>query len=97
MMQRRILLLYRGLKRVEEELDERLTDQRTASLAGQVDQLEAKANRLRVPLTLSQNLYHLKAHVRLVRDRVAEASAAASVRAAQMQPVTERPVRFSDS
>ena len=73
-MQRRILVLYKELKRVEHQL-ERPTVERTAGLAAQVDQLEAKANRLRVPLTLSQNLYQLKVHVRLVRDRVAEATA----------------------
>lgn len=75
-MQRRILVLYKELKEVELELDDRLTHG-AWSWAARVDGLEAKANRLRVPLRLSQNLYQLKAHIRLVRERLAETTAAA--------------------
>lgn len=75
-MQRRILVLYKELKEVELELDDRLT-YGARSWAARVDGLEAKANRLRVPLRLSQNLYQLKAHIRLVRERLAETTAAA--------------------
>ncbi len=70
-MQRRILLLYRELKLVERELDEQPTRENGANLVAQVDQLEQRANRLRVPLTLSQNLYQLKTHINLVRGRIA--------------------------
>lgn len=75
-MQRRILVLYKELKEVELGLDDRLTHG-AWSWAARVDGLEAKANRLRVPLRLSQNLYQLKAHIRLVRERLAETTAAA--------------------
>ncbi len=70
-MQRRILVLYRDLKLVERELDEP-TGEDAASLAARVNTLKGKANGLRVPLQLSQNLYHLKAHIRLVQGRIAE-------------------------
>jgi TRAP transporter TAXI family solute receptor len=70
-MQRRILLLYRELKLVERELDEQPTRENGASIVARVDRLEERANRLRVPLTLSQNLYQLKAHIHLVRGRMA--------------------------
>lgn len=75
-MRRRILVLYKELKEVELELDDRLTHG-AWSWAARVDGLEAKANRLRVPLKLSPNLYQLKAHIRLVRERLAETTAAA--------------------
>lgn len=74
-MQRRILALYKELKEVELELDDRPTE-RASSWAARVDGLEEKANRLHVPLRLSQNLYQLKAHIRLVRERLAENAAA---------------------
>jgi TRAP transporter TAXI family solute receptor len=74
-MQRRILALYRELKLVEWELDERPAGESAASLVTRIDQLEARANRLGVPLTLTQSLYHLKAHILLVRGRIAGHSA----------------------
>ncbi len=70
-MQRRILRLYSELKRVERDLDEQPTQENSANLVARVDKLEERANRLRVPLTLSQNLYQLKAHIHLVRGRMA--------------------------
>jgi TRAP transporter TAXI family solute receptor len=74
-MQRRILALYRELKLVEWELDVRPAGESAASLVTRIDQLEARANRLGVPLTLTQSLYHLKAHILLVRGRIAGHSA----------------------
>jgi TRAP transporter TAXI family solute receptor len=69
-MQRRILSLYRQLKLVERKLDDGLTDDSPASLSARIDTLQGRANRLRVPLTLTQSLYHLKAHIQLVRSRI---------------------------
>ncbi len=74
-MQRRVLALYKELKLVEAELDGGAKGEHLARLAGRVVEVEARANRLRVPLQLSQNLYQLKAHILLVRARVAEDSA----------------------
>jgi TRAP transporter TAXI family solute receptor len=70
-MQRRILVLYRALKLVERELVERPTAESAARLLARVNELEERANGLRVPLTLSQGLYHLKAHIQFVRGRIA--------------------------
>jgi len=74
-MQRRVLALYRELKLVEAEVDGGAEGENLVRLAGRVEELEARANRLRVPLQLSQNLYQLKAHIRLVRGRVVEKTA----------------------
>jgi TRAP transporter TAXI family solute receptor len=74
-MQRRILVIYRELKRVERDLDERPKSESVASLLARVDELEERAKRLRVPLTLSQGLYHLKAHIWFVRERISGNSA----------------------
>ncbi|MGO8970405.1 MAG: TAXI family TRAP transporter solute-binding subunit [Myxococcaceae bacterium] len=68
-MQRRIVVLYRELKLVERDLDEGHTDK--VSLVSRVDKVQERANRLRVPLNLSQSLYHLKAHIQFVRGRIA--------------------------
>ncbi|MGO9831126.1 MAG: TAXI family TRAP transporter solute-binding subunit [Myxococcaceae bacterium] len=73
-MQRRIVVLYKELKRVERELDAGQTSE--ATLVRRVDNVLERANRLRVPLVLSQNLYHLKAHIQFVRQRIAENAAA---------------------
>jgi TRAP transporter TAXI family solute receptor len=69
-MQRRILVLYKELKRVERELDERPGGESAASLLARVDETEERADGLRVPLTLSQSLYHLKSHIQFVRGRI---------------------------
>ncbi len=73
-MHRRILVLYRELKRVERELDERPGGETAASLLARVDETKEKADSLRVPLSLSQNLYHLKAHIQFVRGRITGSS-----------------------
>ncbi len=73
-MQRRVLALYKELRLVEAELDGGAKGEDLAHLAGRVEKVEARANRLRVPLQLSHNLYQLKAHILLVRGRVAENS-----------------------
>lgn len=70
-MQRRVLALYKELKLVEAELDGGAKAEDLPRLAGRVQQVEARANRLHVPLQLSQNLYQLKAHILFVRGRVA--------------------------
>jgi len=69
-MHRRILVLYKELKRVERALDERPAGESAQRLLAQVDETEEKADALRVPLTLSQSLYHLKAHIQFVRGRI---------------------------
>lgn len=74
-MQRRVLALYKELKLVEAELEGGAEGENLARLAGRVEEVEARANRLHVPLQLSQNLYQLKAHILLVRGRVAQTTA----------------------
>ena len=76
-MQRRVLALYKELKLAEAELDSGAGGEALTRLLARVEEVEARANRLRVPLQLSQNLYQLKAHILLVRGRIAQDSAEA--------------------
>jgi TRAP-type uncharacterized transport system substrate-binding protein len=70
LMQQRILALYGGLRIVEKALEKEGPAADRAALAHQLDQLERKADRLRVPVQFVQTLYTLKVHIRLVRDRL---------------------------
>ncbi|WP_248353622.1 TAXI family TRAP transporter solute-binding subunit [Anaeromyxobacter oryzae] len=72
-MQRRIVRLYRELKRIESELEARPPGSDTADLERRAADLESRANHLRVPLSFSRWLYTLKQHIRLVRARLGEA------------------------
>jgi TRAP-type uncharacterized transport system substrate-binding protein len=73
-MHRRILVLYKELKRVERALDERPAGESAERLLARVGETEEKAAALRVPLSLSQSLYHLKAHIQFVRGRITGSS-----------------------
>jgi TRAP transporter TAXI family solute receptor len=70
MIQRRIAALYGGLKLVELEIEANDGEGMRADMLRRLDDIERRANRLRVPLRHSQMLYTLKSHIRLVRDRV---------------------------
>ena len=68
-MRRRILRLYGELKFLEAEL-ETGTPADAAEVSEQLDRLEQRANRMRVPVTFNQMLYTLKQHIGLVRGRL---------------------------
>ncbi len=70
-MERRVLGLYGQLKLLETECDRLAPGASGAALAARIDELEANANRLRVPAKVTQSLYHLKQHINFVRERVA--------------------------
>jgi TRAP transporter TAXI family solute receptor len=70
-MERRVLALYGELKLLEGEVDRHATDQSAVGLVARIDQLEVRANRLRVPMRFTQSLYHLKEHINFVRARIA--------------------------
>jgi hypothetical protein len=67
---RRIFRMYGELKLIETELE---SSGGTASKDVQVrlERLEQSASQLRVPVSFAQPLYHLRAHIDLVRNRVA--------------------------
>lgn len=68
-MRRRILRLYGELKFLEAELEIDSSIDATA-IADQLDRLEDRADRMRVPISFSQMLYTLKQHIGLVRQRI---------------------------
>jgi TRAP-type uncharacterized transport system substrate-binding protein len=70
LMQQRITALYGELKMLETELDVR-GPAASADLITRLDALDLRAARLHVPLSFAQMLYTLKAHIRLVRERLA--------------------------
>ncbi len=70
-MRRRILRLYGELKFLEGELDT-AAPVSAANTLQQLNSLEKRASRMRVPIAFSQMLYTLKQHISLVRARVRE-------------------------
>jgi len=74
-MRRRIFRLYGQLRFVEMELDARRGSD-TRDLLAQLEQLEARVNRLQVPLAFAQFSYNLRNHIDLVRARLQRDQAA---------------------
>ena len=70
-MERRILALYGQLKFLEGEVERGPSAGNAPALVARLDDLEGKAGRLRVPMKFSQSLYHLRAHIDFVRERIA--------------------------
>jgi TRAP-type uncharacterized transport system substrate-binding protein len=69
LMRRRIFRLYTELKHFEVDLDRRGTQGGVADLAERLDQLEDRANRVRMPAAYANMLYTLRLHIGLVRSR----------------------------
>jgi hypothetical protein len=69
-MKRRIIRLYGELKMLEADLEGVAPGDPAADLAGRLDELQGRADHLRVPLNFAQRLYTLKQHIELVRDRL---------------------------
>jgi TRAP transporter TAXI family solute receptor len=70
---RRIFRLYGELKFIEAEL-ESAGGAASKDVQAQLERLEQSASQLRVPVSFAQDLYHLRAHIELVRNRVARQS-----------------------
>ncbi len=69
-MRRRIFRLYGELKLLEVQLEERSVGQGMGDLLPQLDQLEARVNQLRLPVTFMPMLYTLRHHINLARERL---------------------------
>jgi hypothetical protein len=67
-MRRRIFQLYGELRLLEQELESRRGGQNTGDLTARLDQLEKKANSLRVSVSYSNMVYTMRSHIRLVRE-----------------------------
>jgi hypothetical protein len=71
----RIFRWYRVLRQLEERM-ERKAEPADVLLAD-LDKLDARAARVRVPLGYTDQLYALRGHIDLVRERLRKASSAA--------------------
>jgi TRAP transporter TAXI family solute receptor len=69
-MRWRIFRLYRELRILEKDLETRGAGQSIGDLNEWIERLEDKANRLRVPLFYANQLYTLRVHITLVRERL---------------------------
>jgi TRAP transporter TAXI family solute receptor len=69
-MRWRIFRLYRELRILEKDLESRSAGQSIGDLNEWLERLEDKANRLRVPLFYANQLYTLRVHITLVRERL---------------------------
>ncbi len=69
-LRRRIFRLHRELWSLEQELESRRPGQSMADLDARLNELEDKANRLRMPLPYSNMMYTWHVHIGLVRERI---------------------------
>ena len=64
----RIFRWYGQLRRIEEDVEE--GEGSAARLGARLDELDARVERLTVPLSYADELYALRSHIRLVREKV---------------------------
>jgi hypothetical protein len=69
-MRWRIFRLYRELRTLEKNLESRGAGQGLRDLHEWLDRLEEKASSLHVPLFYVNQLYTLRMHIRVVRERL---------------------------
>lgn len=69
-MRRRIYSLYGELKFLEVELEKRDGEQGADDLLARLQQLESRANHLRVPTFFADRLYTLRMHLKLAREEM---------------------------
>jgi hypothetical protein len=71
LMQSRILRLYDEMKSIENEIESEGQAHNIDALSAKLDQLNQRANQLRLPTTYASALYTLRSHIDLVRARLA--------------------------
>jgi TRAP transporter TAXI family solute receptor len=64
----RVFRWYRNLRQIEQSLERK--DASPAELLADLDKLEAQAARIVVPLSYAEELYALRAHINMVRQRL---------------------------
>jgi hypothetical protein len=69
-MRRRVLYWYRQLKALELSLDEAPTAEHLEYKQAQLERIDKAVSRLKVPLAMSDQLYDLRSHIDLVRQRL---------------------------
>jgi TRAP-type uncharacterized transport system substrate-binding protein len=70
----RIFRWYRDLRRIEDDLARKAVA--PEQLRGELDKLDAKVERIAVPLSYTDELYSLRSHIALVRERLGGATTA---------------------
>ncbi len=73
----RIYRWYGKLKKLEFELDVEQHKLDVASALSKLDEVERGVSQIRTPLSYSEHLYNLRAHIELVRQRILKLSTAA--------------------
>jgi hypothetical protein len=71
MMRRRLLYWYRQLKTLERSLDSGAARYDADALQAELERIDSHVRRIRVPLYFSDQLYDLRGHIDLVRQRLA--------------------------
>jgi len=71
----RIFRWYRSLRQIEDRMERKAEP--ADALLGDLDKLDARAARVRVPLAYTDQLYALRGHIDLVRERLRKAGSAA--------------------
>ena len=71
LVRRRISYWYRQLKRLEGDLDDGITPYDHAALQAEFERIDAHVRRLRMPHFFANQLYDLRGHIELVRQRLA--------------------------
>ncbi len=71
-MRRRLLYWYRQLKAIERSLDVARTPADFAAQQAELERIDARVQRIRVPLGFSDQFYDLRGHIDLVRQRISQ-------------------------
>jgi hypothetical protein len=69
-VRRRLLYWYRHLKALEKNLDHPAQKGELASFQAEIERIDAGVRRIRYPLNFSDQFYHLRLHIELVRQRL---------------------------
>ena len=70
-MRSKIVRLYDEMRSIEREMEAGAPGQDAVGMLAKLDQLDQRANHLRVPTAYASMLYMLRAHIDLVRERLA--------------------------
>ena len=69
-VRRRLLYWYRQLKALEKELDAPASAGELARYQAEIERIDSGVRRIRYPLNFSDQFYHLRLHIDLVRQRL---------------------------
>ncbi len=70
-MRRRLLYWYSQLKALEASFDASPSDKHLAEKQTEIERIEVAVSRVRVPLTLTDQVYNLRSHIDIVRRKIA--------------------------